>query len=457
MGDHIASVPIIWKSTDPEYERARVGRVFNHRRPSRFPIAVVEVTEEDHVVEAVKLARDNQARVSIRSGGHSWAAWSVRDNAVLIDFGKYKFIDWNEETKIVSVSPSTTGRELNGFLREKGMLFPGGHCPDVGLGGFLLQGGMGWVCRSWGWACGNIDAIDVVTADGSKLRCNEKENADLFWAARGAGPGFPAVVTRYHLRPRPLPTHLRSSGFIYPKEKFKTVLNWVKSAAETFDEDTEIVCVGLYHPDYSESVVLVSFTSFKWSDAAAIEASRPAEASAPDGYLQKWFNRPTSLEQEYCAQAMANPAGHRWCCDNAYIDNEADTAEVLEDAFTTLPNRKTFALWFSMAPVSRRPLPDMAVSMQSDHYFALYTLWEDERDDDLYQSWVKSIMAKVGQSSVGQYLGDSDFQVRNTKYWADDQGAKLMNIRRKWDSEGRICGYLDKEDQSGVNGLKNQL
>ena len=25
--------------------------------------------------------------------------------------------------------------------------FAGGHCPDVGLGGFLLQGGMGWNCK----------------------------------------------------------------------------------------------------------------------------------------------------------------------------------------------------------------------------------------------------------------------------------------------------------------------
>lgn len=45
------------------------------------------------------------------------------------------------------MSPSVTGHQLNSFLHEKGLLFRGGHCPDVGLGDFLLQGGMGWVCR----------------------------------------------------------------------------------------------------------------------------------------------------------------------------------------------------------------------------------------------------------------------------------------------------------------------
>ena len=139
------------------------------------------------------------------------------------------------------------------------------------------------------------------------------------------------------------------------------------------------------------------------------------------------------------------------------MKNDTDVAEVLEEAFTTLTNRKTFSLWFSMAPLSQRPLPDMAVSMQSDHYFASYTLWEDEKEDNYYQSWVRSMMKRMEPVTVGQYLGDSDFQVRNTKYWADEQGKKLMDIRKKWDPEGRLCGYLDREDRSGIDGLKNRL
>ena len=185
------SLPVTWKgvASDEEYERARVGRVFNHRRPDRYPVAVVEAETSEHIQQAVQLAQEKKLRVSVRSGGHSWAAWSVRNGAVLIDLGKYKGIELDNKTGIVSCSPSTTGRMLNALLNEKGLLFPGGHCPDVGLGGFLLQGGMGWVCRSWGWACQYVKAIDVVTADGRQIRCDDKENSDLFWAARGSGPG----------------------------------------------------------------------------------------------------------------------------------------------------------------------------------------------------------------------------------------------------------------------------
>jgi FAD/FMN-containing dehydrogenase len=106
----------------------------------------VQASSVEDVVEAVKLANELNCRVSIRSGGHSWAAWSVRDDAIMIDLENLKCMELNQENSIAKVSPSTTGRMLNGYLSTKGKMFAGGHCPDVGLGGFLLQGGMGWNC-----------------------------------------------------------------------------------------------------------------------------------------------------------------------------------------------------------------------------------------------------------------------------------------------------------------------
>ncbi|KAL4808152.1 major facilitator superfamily domain-containing protein [Aspergillus unguis] len=108
-----------------------------------------------------------------------------------------------------------------------------------------------------------------------------------------------------------------------------------------------------------------------------------------------------------------------------------------------------------MNPCSRRELPDMALSMQSDHYLAIYAVWEDEKDDARCQGWLRGVMQRVQRASVGAYLGDSDFQERQTRYWSQSNGARLMEIRKKWDPTGRICGYLDKGDISGAEGLGN--
>ena len=75
-----------------------------------------------------------------------------------------------------------------------------GHCASVGLGGYLLQGGQGWNGRSRGWACQSVTGLDVVTADGRLVHADAEANPDLLWAARGAGPGFPGIVTRFYLQ-----------------------------------------------------------------------------------------------------------------------------------------------------------------------------------------------------------------------------------------------------------------
>jgi hypothetical protein len=140
MNNVSETLPIIWAKDDDseKFEQARIGRVFNHRRPSRTPLAVINAKSANDVIEAVQLSKSLKCKISIRSGGHSWAAWSVRDNAILIDLGGLNSInEYDDITGIVKVGPATTGEKLNGFLGTKGRMFNGGHCPTVGVGGFL--------------------------------------------------------------------------------------------------------------------------------------------------------------------------------------------------------------------------------------------------------------------------------------------------------------------------------
>ena len=139
---------IIWRS-DTGYQEARVGRVFNSRRPERYPAAVLLAGSDDDVVAGVRLARDRGLQISVRAGGHSWAAWSVRDDAILIDLGRIREMTYDPATGIATANPAVKGgAELVPFLTSQGRAFPGGHCPSVGIGGFLLQGGQGGTAAS---------------------------------------------------------------------------------------------------------------------------------------------------------------------------------------------------------------------------------------------------------------------------------------------------------------------
>lgn len=232
-------------------------------------------------------------------------------------------------------------------------------------------------------------------------------------------------------------------------------MEWMLKITPDYDESTEIVAVGATPPGIDQQCIIPLFVTFQQSEQACLDALAVANTTRPDGCIVEDINKETSLAKEYADQAGANPTGHRYCADNGYVNNEADVARVLEPAFTNHPSPKTFSLWYLMAPCSRRKLPDMALSMQSDHYFALYTIWADEKDDERCQAWVRKTMKHIAPHTDGAYLGDSDFQVRQTKYWTDEKARKLMAIREKRDPDGRICGYLDHGDSTGVRGLKN--
>ena len=234
----------------PGYEEARVGRVFNGRRPARFPAAVLLAADEDDVVAGVRLAKARGAQVSVRSGGHSWAAWSVRDDALLIDLGGLRDIRYDPATGIAAVRPAVRGgTELAPYLAAQGRAFPGGHCESVGLGGYLLQGGQGWNSRSWGWACENVVGIDAVTADGRQVHADADENADLYWAARGAGPGFPALVTRFYLRTYPQPPVMMQDTWTFPVQAAGPLLAWLHEILPGLDRTVEPVVAATRLPD----------------------------------------------------------------------------------------------------------------------------------------------------------------------------------------------------------------
>lgn len=140
-------VNIVWRDVADAavYEEARVNRLWNAKRPTRHPLAIAFVRDASEIVEVVNIAIQKGCQVSIRAGGHSYEGWSVRDEAILIDFRDFSegpCLD--EETGIVVVSPNMTGEKLIQYLSSRGRFCSVGHCPDVGLGGFLLGGGMGW-------------------------------------------------------------------------------------------------------------------------------------------------------------------------------------------------------------------------------------------------------------------------------------------------------------------------
>jgi FAD/FMN-containing dehydrogenase len=133
---------------DAGYEEARVACVWNARIPDRFPDVIVRASDEQDVVRAVAIAADEEMTVGVCSGGHSWAASQLRHGGMLLDLSRLDDVSLDLDARTASVGPGVSGSGLAERLREHELFFPVGHCKDVALGGYLLQGGFGWLSTS---------------------------------------------------------------------------------------------------------------------------------------------------------------------------------------------------------------------------------------------------------------------------------------------------------------------
>lgn len=437
---------------EPDFEAARTERIFNRRIPDRQPTAVLRVATERDVVDGVRLARERGWQVAVRSGGHSWPQWSLRQDALVLDLAGLREMSYDPATGIATASPAVQGGlELDPFLAGHDRFFPGGHCPTVGIGGFLLQGGQGWNARGWGWAAEYVAAIDVVTADGELVRADEHRNSDLFWAARGAGPGFFGVVTRFHLRTRPRFRHVAQTVQAYAMEQFDEVMTWLQGMHATVVGTVEIVALTKTDPSLGpRPVLLVTAVALVESAAEADAALAPFRACpALPRALMVLDCQPTTLAEQRERQLHDNPEGHRWVVDNAWVTGEpAEVVPALRTAFTRLPSEKAFTIWFSMAPL--RPLPDMAFSLQSEIYIAAYVPSTSPHTDETSRVWLAEAMADLQPVTLGQYLGDGDLARRQVRFMTEAAWERLAEIRAVHDPDGLFAGYL-----AGPDGARN--
>ncbi len=107
-------------------------------------------------------------------------------------------------------------------LSEHGLAALHGSSPDVGIAGYSLGGGMGWLARKHGLQANSVTAMELVTADGGHRRVDASHEPDLFWALRG-GNGNYGVVTAIEFRVYPV-EDLYAGAMFFPFERTADVL-----------------------------------------------------------------------------------------------------------------------------------------------------------------------------------------------------------------------------------------
>ena len=185
---------------------------------SQPSVYVVAASNADHIAAAVNFARENDLRLVVKGGGHSYQGTSNAADSLLVwtrhmhDITMQEtFVPQGCNGKIASQRAVTLGsgaiwmQAYDAVTTKGGAYVQGGGCTTVGVAGLVQSGGFGSFSKHYGTAAAGLLEAEVVTADGQVRIANACTNPDLFWALKGGGGGTFGAVSKVTLRVRELP------------------------------------------------------------------------------------------------------------------------------------------------------------------------------------------------------------------------------------------------------------
>lgn len=192
---------------DPRY-LAVIEKRFNKRFSAR-PDYIRLVSSTEQVISAVAEAVAEGRRLVVTSGGHCLEGFvSNPEVNVIIDVSPMKRVYHDEEKGAIAVEAgATVGETFRTLFEQWGVVIPLGEYPAIGMGGHVVGGAFGFLCRQLGLAADYLYAVEVVMVDEGghatsavATRETSDPHHDLWWAHTGAGGGNFGVVTRYWFR-----------------------------------------------------------------------------------------------------------------------------------------------------------------------------------------------------------------------------------------------------------------
>jgi hypothetical protein len=259
---------------DADWDQARAG--WNLAADQR-PAAVAFVESGDDIAATVRFAAENGLRVAAQGTGHGAVALRSLEGTILVKTEQMRGIEIDAGAQTARVEAGVLSVELAEAAAGNGLSFLPGSSPDVGVTGFTLGGGLSWFGRHYGFACNRVRAIDLVSADGERRTVDAENESDLFWALRGGGGDY-AVVVALHLDLVPI-AEAYAGALLFPAEVGADAVRLYRDWAAGVGEDVTSVVRFLTPPDLPDVPEPLRGTPLLTIDGACIGDREKGEAA----------------------------------------------------------------------------------------------------------------------------------------------------------------------------------
>ena len=424
----------IYQLGDTHYEQARRNAVWQAIKPDRFPQLIVNAKTEEDVIATIQYARSQGLQVAVRGVGHNYVASYLREGGILLNVSQLRDIEIDVDARVAHVQPGILGAEFSAILAGDGLAFPVAHCPTVPLGGYLLGGGMGWNGEHWNrFACFNVEAIDLVTAAGERLTISRNVHPDLFWAARGAGPAFCGVVTRYHLKVFALPRAIVQSTYVFSIDQIDNIIAWLEEARHR--QDSKIELSFIMEDNDSEKQCVLSAVCFADNEDEGRTLLHALLKDKPEqGLLFAKESDPVTFAEVLALTFTSAPS--RLANETAWSQAPQPAVKVMAEHFLNAPAGKTVIIANYR---SNTDLPeDAACSVTAPLFLNWSTRWDSETDDGLHMQWMDELADSLEPVISGCYVNETDLIRRPhwaRKCFSEANWKRLAGIHKRYDPD----------------------
>lgn len=428
---------------DPGYDDARA--IWNGMVAQK-PGLIARCLDVADVQAAIRIATSTHILTAVRCGGHSLAGFSTCDGGFVIDLSRMREVTVLPNARRARVAGGCLLGSIDTATQKAGLVFPSGVVSHTGASGLILGGGTGWLTRRFGLSCDNVERFTLVTADGSLVRADAKENADLYWALRGGGGNF-GVVTEFELKLHPLRSVVLAEG-LTPEVRIRPLLkSWRGFMADApFDLKWNL---DLRLAPRNEKVPPelrgrpVAGNSLVWTGA-------PEDAQNYFKYALAQCH-PDSVRSQTVPflhlQTMADsdfPHGRRYYTKSGYFHFVDDaTIDRFLEALTTIPSLETQIELAYLGGAAGQIAADETAFGDRSAPFIMNLLgnWSDASADALHISWIRSLFQKLRPAmKPGVYVNfmSGDEQDRVPEAY-QQRWERMVAIKTQYDPGNFFC------------------
>jgi FAD/FMN-containing dehydrogenase len=394
--------------SDSNYDEVReIWNAMIDRRPA----LIVRCAEADDVPDAISFAQENGLEISIRGAGHNIAGNASCDGGLMIDFSTMRGVRVDAEKKRAYVEPGATLADFDEAAQSHGLATPVGINSTTGIAGLTLGGGFGWLTRKYGMTVDNLVSVDLVTADGKRIRASENENADLFWAIRGGGGNF-GVVTQFEFELHRVGPEILAGLIVFPFDQAKQVLTQYREFVKSAPEELNVWAILRKAPPLpflledvhgKEVVVLVTF--YIGDAAQGRKLIEPLlRFGAPHG---EHIGAQPYTQWQKAFDSLLTPGARNYWKSHNFTELSDGALNSMIDFAGKLPSPQCEIFIGLIAGAANRVPADAMAYRHRDAKFVLnvHGRWDERTDDERGIAWARAFFqATAPYASNGAYV-----------------------------------------------------